>query len=136
MSGQTVTSESALQFTNDNKLAYAYSGVIAVNNTENALLNFSTNSEYIKAIVQFNGGVFGGGDNYTYRIKFNDITIQEYVTNSNTENTPRQTLRVIIPPFTTVKCTAVNSSDDSSNDQIVSLVGEVGMAPRVGNLDE
>jgi hypothetical protein len=134
MSGDTVTGE-ALQFTNDNKHAYAYSGVIPVDNTEKALLNFSTNSEYINAIVQFNGGASGGGDNYNYRIKFNNVIIQEYVSNSNADDLYEE-LKIIIPPFTHVQCTAQNASDTSNNDQIVSLIGKVGMAQRVGNLDE
>ena len=33
MSGDTVTSRNALQFTNDNKFAYAYSGVVDVTGT-------------------------------------------------------------------------------------------------------
>jgi hypothetical protein len=134
MSGDTVTGE-ALQFTNDNKHAYAYSGVIPVDNTEKALLNFSTNSEYINAIVQFNGGASGGGDNYNYRIKFNNVIIQEYVSNSNADDLYEE-LKIIIPPFTHVQCTAQNASDTSNNDQIVSLIGKVGMRQRVGDLDE
>ena len=134
MSSDTVTGL-ALQFTNDNKHAYAYSGIIAVNDTEKALLDFSTNSEYINAIIQFNGGATGGGDNYNYRIRFNNIIIQEYVSNSNLDDLYEE-LKIIIPPFTHVQCTAQNATDASNNDQIVSLIGKVGMAQRVGNLDE
>jgi len=134
MSGDTVTGL-GLQFTNDNKKCYAYSGIIAVNNTEKTLLNFSTNTEYINAIVQFNGGATGGGDNYVYRIKFNNVIIQEYVSNSNADDLYEE-LKIIIPPFTDVQCTAQNATDTSNNDQIVSLIGKVGMPQRVGDLDE
>ena len=41
MSGSTVTSN-ALQFTNDNKNAYAYSGIIGVTNAEKTL-NYNEN---------------------------------------------------------------------------------------------
>ena len=105
--------------------AYAHSGVVGVNNVENTLLKFSTGNQYIRAIIQFNGGAAGGGDNYTYRVKYNSQIVQEYVTNSNTDDAPNQKLNLIIPPFTNVECTAVNSTDDSSNDQIVSLSGRV-----------
>jgi len=102
---------------------YGYSGVVGVNNTEKALLKFSTGNEYIRAIIQFNGGAAGGGDNYVYRVKYDSQIVQEYVTNNNTDDAPNQKLNLIIPPFTNVECTAVNASDDSSNDQIVSLSG-------------
>jgi len=102
---------------------YAYSGVVGVNDTEKALLKFSTGNEYIRAIIQFNGGAAGGGDNYIYRVKYDSQIVQEYVTNSNTDDAPNQKLNLIIPPFTNVECTAVNASDNSSNDQIVSLSG-------------
>jgi hypothetical protein len=105
--------------------AYASSGVVSVNNVESALLRFSTGNEYIRAIIQFNGGASGGGDNYVYRVKYDSQIIQEYVTNSNTDDSPNQKLNLIIPPYTNVECTAVNASDDSSNDQIVSLSGRV-----------
>ena len=41
MSGSTVISN-ALQFTNDNKHAYAFSGIVDVNNTETQLLLLNT----------------------------------------------------------------------------------------------
>ena len=69
------------------------------------------------------GGAAGGGYNYVYRLKYDSQIVQEYVTNNNTDDAPNQKLNLIIPPFTNVECTAVNASDDSSNDQIVSLSG-------------
>ena len=105
--------------------AYAYSGVISVTNTELSMLQFSTGNGYIRAIIQFNGGASGGGDNYAYRIKYDSQIVQEYVTNNNTDDAPNQKLNLIIPPFTNVECTAQNVSDTSGNDQIVSLSGRV-----------
>ena len=51
MSGSTVIS-SALQFTNDNKHAYAFSGIVDVNNTETQLLLLNTQSEYLLTELQ------------------------------------------------------------------------------------
>ena len=104
---------------------YAHSGVVGVNNVENALLKFNTGNQYIRATIQFNGGAAGGGDDYVYRVKYDSEIVQEYVSNSNTSDSPNQKLNLIIPPYTKVECTAVNATDDSSNDQIVSLSGRV-----------
>ena len=105
--------------------AYAHSGVVSVNNVENALLKFNTGNQYIRAIIQFNGGASGGGDNYVYRVKYDSQIVQEYVTNNNTDDAPNQKLNLIIPPYTDVECTAQNVTDTSGNDQIVSLSGRV-----------
>ena len=107
------------------KHAYAHSGVISVTNTELSMLQFSTGNGYIRAIIQFNGGASGGGDNYAYRIKYDSQIVQEYVSNSNTDDSPNQKLNLIIPPYTDVECTAQNVTDTSGNDQIVSLSGRV-----------
>ena len=104
---------------------YASSGIVSVNNVESELLKFSTGNEYIRAIIQFNGGASGGGDNYAYRVKYDSQIVQEYVTNNNTDDAPNQKLNLIIPPYTNVECTAQNVTDTSGNDQIVSLSGRV-----------
>ena len=135
MSGETVTSN-ALQFTNDNKHAYGYSGVIAVNNNETSLLLFQTNSEYLNAqISMFNGS--GSGDDFLYKIYFNDIVVVDtYANSSNVEPTYFNPIRIIIPPFTTVKITADNVSGSSARNHTAIVTAKVGMAPRVGNLVE
>ena len=104
---------------------YGYSGLHNVNDTELALLKFDTGTEYIRAIIQFNGGAAGGGDNYAYRVKLNSQIVQEYVTNNNTDDAPNQKLNLIIPPHTSVECTAQNATDASNNEQIVSISGKV-----------
>ena len=69
MSGQTVKGN-ALQFTNDNKHCYAYSGIIGVSNSEKTMLLFNTNSEYLKVLSQpFNSTA--SNDDLTWKIYFN-----------------------------------------------------------------
>ena len=105
--------------------AYAHSGVIGVTDVENVMVKFVTSNQYIRAIIQFNGGATGGGDDYAYRVKYDSQIVQEYVSNSNTSESPNQKINLIIPPFTEVELTAANVTDTSSNDQIVSLSGRV-----------
>ena len=54
MSGQTVTGL-GLQFTDDNKHAYAYSGDVVVSASNTTMLEFSTNSEYLEAMFEYHG---------------------------------------------------------------------------------
>ena len=72
MSGETVTSRNALQFTNDNKKAYAYSGLLGIDSTETSLLTFNTNSEYIKGTIQVLQGTTSNED-FQYDVYFNDV---------------------------------------------------------------
>ena len=136
MSGETVTSN-ALQFTNDNKHAYAYSGIIQIANTETQLLLMQTNSEYLVAKLQILQGT-DSNENFIYKAFFNNIIIAQWhclqVTTIDI-NMPNP-YNLIIPPFTTVKLTAENLSSGSLRDHSATLSAEVGMAPRVGNLVE
>ncbi len=131
MSGDTVTGQ-ALQFTNDNKKCYAYSGLLAGSTSSiTTYLQFNTNSEYIRATIQ------NGSTNETTRktvyIYFNDIII---VRNDidNAYAFPN-TYEIIIPPFTDVKIALQLGADDGMSSWFT-LVGKVGMPQRVGNLDD
>ena len=138
MSGDTVKGN-ALQFTNDNKRAYAYSGDVTVTGSEStpqALLNFNTNSEYVEATIQFTYSQESSQRGFN-SIQFNNITIvkQFFRTASGTyDETFPMTFEIIIPPFTDVKC--LTGFEDSSGKQCVTVIGKVGMPPRVGNLVE
>jgi len=137
MSGETVTSRNGLQFTNDNKFAYLYSGITSINNGLGTIFEFSTNSEYINSKISFFTNNISN-DDFNYLISFNGITIiailqpQTYQSNSG----GYAPIELIIPPFTTVKCTLQNFTDSSTLDFTAVVTGEVGMAPRVGNLNE
>ena len=134
MSGQTV-SGNALQFTNDNKKAYAFSGVLGVDATEANLLEFNTNSEYLNAKVQIYNES-GSADDFRYKIKYNDITIVATYSNSGSTGLRDTPFYVIIPPFTNVKVTADNISANTNRNHTAVVTATVGMAPRVGNLVE
>jgi hypothetical protein len=137
MSGETVTSKSALQFTNDNKKAYAFSGYIDVDNNETTLLEFNTNSEYIDAIISVSNAS-GSGDDMRYYIYYNNVIVfgWYYDSPSYTGNLATTPIPLIIPPFTTVKITGDNQSSSSLRPHTAAVAGTVGMAQRVGNLDE
>ena len=136
MSGSTVTSN-ALQFTNDNKNAYAYSGIIGVTNAEKTLLLMQTNSEYLMAKLQILNGTTSNED-FTYKVFFNDVIVAQwhFVYASTIHQLIEYPYLFTIPPFTTVKVTALNVSSGVSRDHTATVTASVGMPQRVGNLND
>jgi len=104
---------------------YAYSGIVSVNNIETTLLEFTTGAGIIATKIQFNM-LSAAGDDYQYRIKFNDQVVQSYlVTEASDRGKPDNKMSLVIPPFTLLTATAQNITDTSGADQIVSLAGRV-----------
>jgi hypothetical protein len=139
MSGDTVVGNS-LQFTNDNKHAYAYSGAKTVTATPSDLLTFETQSEYIVGEFKPQQATAAAeGDDMLVNIYFNNIVIVGYVMGKNafSEYDPAGTteIKLIVPPFTRVRVEMDNLSGGTST-MAVTFTGKVGMAPRVGNLVE
>jgi len=120
-----------LQFTPDNKFAYAYSGMVAGSTSaQTTYLEFTTNSEYIRTTIQ------NGSTNETTRktvyIYFNDIQI---VRNDidNAYSFPN-TYEIIIPPFTKVSVTLQLGGDDGMSSWFT-LIGKVHGAIEQENLE-
>ena len=135
MSG-TFQGVGTLQFTPDNKHVFASSGLMEIDNTETTMLEFQTNSEYLKCKVQFNYPE-SDGDDFLYQSYFDNVVVQGYqIDHSKLYGYQNSIVLLIIPPFTTVKLTAINKGSSTSRTQICSLTGEVGMPQRVGNLDD
>ena len=109
--------------------AYAMSGVTAVNNDETVLLQFTTGSGIIYADFGFwyATAVDGGniGDDYLFRILFNDLLILTQNTNASKEIYLPNYPKLIIPPLTFVTVSAQNSTDSSANDISATLTGRV-----------
>jgi len=132
MSSETVVTRNAIQFTNDNKFAYAYSGIVGVDSTEETLIEFDTNSEYLDSkILMFNES--GSGDDFRYKVKLNDIVVVSMYANSGNDFLLDTPIIMIIPPFTNVKITADNISSGTNRNHTANFYGKVGMAQRVGN---
>jgi len=93
----------SLQFTPDNKYAYAFSGEKAAGTGDTDLLDFTTTSEYLIARIAFGYGGVRSNDDFQANILFNGITIAEETYNNNYETSAPQYFNVIIPPFTIVK---------------------------------
>jgi len=133
MSSDVVTGF-GLQFTNDNKFCYAYSGARSTSSSNTTFIDFTTNSEYIVARIQpvyFSQGT----NNIAYQVDFNGSAVQYAEVTSSRDYTPFQDIHLIIPPFTRVEIKLDNLSGGSEVAG-VALTGKVGMPQRVGNLDD
>tara|TARA_R110002012_G_scaffold255220_2_gene434964 strand:- start:371 stop:769 length:399 start_codon:yes stop_codon:yes gene_type:complete len=132
MSG-TFSGIQTLQFTPDNKKAYAYSGQISVS-TEKTLLEFQPNSEYLNCLIEVGAGSRTDDD---YKVRFyldNEVVFLKYM--NNTYDPLTGITAFIIPPFSTFKLTLQNQSTGTANTWSANVTAKVGMPPRVGNLVE
>ena len=115
-----------LQFTPDNKHAYAYSGVMNVAEVETTMVKFSTNSEYLKAKVLFAYPDNTGTDDFRYRIYFNNQVVQSIIQGRvDYDFKFEYAIPLIIPPLTEVKLTVQNVQNTNSRDQCASLTASV-----------
>ena len=128
MSGDPVLTRNAILFTPDNKHAYAMSGIVGVNATEKTLIEFNTYSEYLKAeVLLYNES--GSGDDFRYKVKFNDIVVVSTYSNSGNDFLLDTPIRIIIPPFTNIKITADNISADTNRNHTCNVIAKAyGMA--------
>ena len=124
MASQTIAGPE-LQFTQDNKHCYAYSGEVSVANTELNLLSFDTNSEYIRAKVQL-GSKAQENEDYEFKIYFNDIVVfSATFGNQGQYYLGAWPIPIIIPSFTNVKISLDNIADTDSRVWTVHLTGRV-----------
>ena len=126
----------SLQFTPDNKFAYAYSGSIDVDENEITLIEERTNSEYIVAQIQFNNLEEDDVEDYLHKIYLNDVVVQGFIQGrTDYDNKYESAIPIIIPPFTTFKLTSQNITNTESHAEVVSLTGSVHGAIEQENLE-
>jgi len=119
---------STLQFTPDNKHAYAYSGEVAVTGASSAntkVIEFETQSYYLISEFQPFATERGGAQLY-FEIKFNDIIVVKTEFDSSGSINPMldSPIKLIIPPFTNVKV-LVGIESGTNKSWTVSKVSKV-----------
>ena len=133
MSSQIVKGN-ALQFTNDNKRCYSYSGDLSIDAGDTVtFLNFATNSEYIKGQIQIGRNVKTSAEHEVF-VYLDDVLIF-YSKMDNATSVTNQTpntipLTLIIPPFTTFKLD-VKSSDSATSQKTAVFTGRAYMTNKV-----
>jgi hypothetical protein len=134
MSSDTIAGNS-LQFTNDNKHAYAYSGEINISAGSSAdvnVLEFFTNSEYNIFDITWIEETPGNADRWI-DIRLNDVSVFKGKYDDSPAKMGSWPFRMIVPPFSHFEFYFGCSSTTKVTAVIASTVG---MAQRVGNLDE
>jgi hypothetical protein len=124
-----------LQFSPDNKYAYAYSGGVNVGaGTTDTLLEFKNTSEYIIASFQFTVHAKNASDNSTFILSLNDVVLF-YSEKEDTESAGMDSpLELIIPPFSTIKITGAMTGA-AGIDHGVIMTGKVNGAIEQENLE-
>jgi len=114
MASQTITGPD-LQFTQDNKHCYGYSGQVNPSSgSVKTLFDFDSISGYMLVTFQFtfDKTSIGTGESFGYTVKINGITVARLETESSTA-LPSQPfdLNLLFPPLSAVLITA--DTDDS-----------------------
>jgi len=116
MASQTITGPDTLQFTQDNKHVYAYSGAISVDNSLVTMNSFTTGSGFL--VCKWTPGYAAEStDNMIFRVSFNAIQVYRVTLDGRLVNSPFQWVELIIPPETAV----VVSCEDKSGAGPVSM---------------
>jgi hypothetical protein len=113
MSG-TFSGVNTLQFTPDNKHAYAYSGTVLVSESKTEIMEFTTTSFYLVGDLTI-FLVSDTTDDIEFIVEFDNQTILETNTTHYNQYTPYQPLPIIIPPFTKVTISGKNQGSGSKN---------------------
>jgi len=103
---------------------YAYSGVVGVD-AEKTLLEFNSGALLIRSRSQA-GYPNTSGDDFTYRIYFNNIVVYAFTSGgSNPHHEVDTWIDLIVPPFTRVKLTAENLDTGNERDQCFIFTGRL-----------
>jgi len=128
----------SLQFSPDNKFAYAYSGYHSFSNTELTILEFNTQSEYLRAHCQYaisDDGLTINEDDSYIKFYFNDTLVFAQVDSGDPDRVQDAWPILIIPPFTNVKIAVKNQTDASNLAAFVCITGKVYGAIEQENLE-
>ena len=104
---------------------YAYSGQQLVDNNEADLLSFRTGNFYAVVNIQFNYPS-AQADDFLYSTYLNDTKVQSYmVDHAKYYGYQNSFVRIVIPPYTEVRCTASNEGSTTERPIICSLAGRI-----------
>ena len=105
--------------------AYAYSGAVAVDENETALVETLSQTGIIVGAFQPQYFPPAAGDDYFFRFYLNDLLVIATALNSSLVATPYEKSPIIIPPLTLIKITAQNVTDTTANNVGAVLTGRV-----------
>lgn len=125
----------SLQFTPDNKFAYAFNRE-SINNTTVTLIEFTTEGYYLVGTIQMGRNMKSAAET-DFLLLYNDITVYSAKFDNGAGQTlvmPSQApLPIIIPPFTNVKLQC--EVNDDSDTIALGLTAKVGGTIEQQNLE-
>jgi len=106
--------------------AYAYSGIVDVEDLETDLINATSGNGYIISRIQFHYGPGDTSDDFFYRVRLNGEVVVCYgVTHTLQYTDPDNYLNILIPPVTEVRLTALRVGGSGTEQHSVTLTGRV-----------
>jgi len=120
-----------LIYTPNGKRCYAYSGGQSTDNTQLDLLNFQTGLHVISGEFVFIYATIGNHD-FEYKIYLNGVIVfNQFMENTAGDNKHKSNqlfaMPFILPPVTTVRCTAQNVTATDTESQACNFVGIVDL---------
>jgi hypothetical protein len=111
------------------KYAFAYSGLVSVDNNATTVLRFETGTQLLIAKFILNyGSNLSHDEDFLWQVKMNDEIVMQTVLEGAKVTEPPQFIPLIIPPFTKMEFVADNISDADARDQAVLVTAEVPYA--------
>jgi len=126
MASQTITGPD-LQYTQDNKRGFAYSGIIKFQNSAVSVLEFISGSSFFVGQI----GIFTSdtsSNNWEVAVSLNDIDIIVFEVLNTIQGDYLNgfaPMDIIIPPATKFKLTSVNTASSSEMTCYGTLIGRV-----------
>jgi len=104
---------------------YAYSGAVSVNNVETVLIDSNSGKNILQGEINFNYLEVADED-FTFTVYLNGIVIFAYTKDSTKDASPGNWFpKILIPPLTTFKITAINITDTDARNMAVGITGRV-----------
>jgi len=104
--------------------AYAYSGIVGINDSDTTLVEFTSGSGFITAKLQVQNGS-GSGDDMRYDVTLNGTIVARWTYSATPNVDPLPPLYLVIPPFTIVKVSGLNQTGASSRNHTATFTGRV-----------
>lgn len=126
MASQTITGKD-LQYTQDNKHCFAYSGLVAMDNTQTLMLTGTTGSATIFAEFQYHN-LQQVSLAWAFRIQLNDIEVaSSFWTTGHDFNGggASNTVKLILPPHTKFQVHGKNAESTASKNWAATMTGRV-----------
>lgn len=104
--------------------AYAYSGILTINDSETSLIEATTGNYYLVGRITFSYPEYNS-DNFRYKIFLNGAQIWGMEVGGGTDANLVDPVNIVIPSYTELKITAVNVGGSNPIKQVALMAGRI-----------